>query len=385
VTQIALAVALLIGASLLLRSFARLRAIDLGYQPDRLLTAGLAMPDQRFPGQDRQRIAFLARVVERVSALPGVESASSVMGLPMGSVAPQSAFYFDDRPMPQFSEMPMAQYAQISANYFQTMRTPLVRGRAFDQRDVVDAPFVAIVNEAFVRAFLNGEEPLGKRLRVMDSHRERPTEIVGVVRDMRQGDLTEPPKPQMFFPATQRCWADAQIVLRTRGEPAALKESLRRAVSEIDAAQTLFPICAFDELLDNALAQRRLQMTLLAAFAGLALLLAAVGIYGVMAYSVTQRRREIGVRLTLGAQPRQALALILRYGMWLATQGVLIGVAVAWALTRWMGSLLFEISPTDPVSFVLIPLLLLIVALLACWLPARRASKVNPIVALRCE
>src|SRR5262249_16406838 len=152
-----------------------------------------------------------------------------------------------------------------------------LRGRAFDQRDTVDAPFVAIVNDAFVRAFCNGEEPLGKRLRVMDSQRERPTEIVGVVRDMRQGDLTEPAKPQMFFPSTQRCWVDAQIVLRTKGDPAALKESLRRAVSEVDAAQTLFLIRTFDELLGNALAQRRLQMTLLTVFAGLALALAVIG------------------------------------------------------------------------------------------------------------
>ncbi len=385
VTQIALAVVLLIGASLLLRSFARLRAVDFGYQPERLLTAQLAMPDDRFPGRDRQRMAFLARVVERASAVPGVESASSVLGLPLGAGVARSAFYFLDKPTPPSSEMPSAQYVQISANYFQTMRTPLLRGRAFDQRDVVDAPFVAIVNEAFVRAFFNGEEPLGKRLRVMDSRRERPTEIVGVVRDMRRGDLTEPANPQMFFPATQRCWVDAQIVLRTHGDPAALKESLRRAVSEVDAAQSLFLIRPFDELLGNALAQRRLQMTLLAVFAGLALALAAVGIYGVMAYSVIQRRREIGVRITLGAQPLQALTLILRYGLTLATMGVLIGMTGAWALTRWMSGLLFEISPTDPVSFVLIPLLLLSVALLACWWPARRASKVNPMIALRAE
>jgi putative ABC transport system permease protein len=200
---------------------------------------------------------------------------------------------------------------------------------------------------------------------------------------MRQGDLTEPAKPQMFFPATQRCWADAQIVMRAHGDPAALKEPLRRAVSEVETAQTIFLIHAFDELLGNALAQRRLQMTLLAVFAGLALLLAAVGIYGVMAYSVAQRRREIGVRLTLGAQPIQALMLILRYGLRLTALGVLIGVAGAWALTRWMRGLLYEISPTDPVSFVLIPLLLLAVALSACWRPARRAGKVDPMIILR--
>ena len=343
------------------------------------------MPDKRFPGRDQQRMAFLSRVVERISAVPGVESASSVMGLPLGFGAAVSAFYFDGKPMPKFSEMPAANYSQITANYFQTMQTPLLRGRAFDERDTVSAPFVAIVNEAFVRTFCLGEEPLGRHLRVMDSQRERPTEIVGVVRDIQQDTLAAAAQPLMYFPATQRCWANTQLVIRTHGDPAAITPTIRRAISEIDAEQTIYLVRTFDELLDNALVQRRLQMTLLAMFAGLALLLSAIGIYGVMAYSVTQRKHEIGVRTALGASPRRVLGLILRQGLGLTVLGIVIGLACAWGITRLMSSLLYDISQTDSFSFMLIPVVLLIVAALACWLPARRATRVDPLVALRYE
>lgn len=385
VAQVALAVTLLIGAALLLRSFVRLQAVDLGLQPDHLLTAALTMPDKRFPGRDAQRMMFLARVVERVGALPGVESASSVMGLPLTGMGARSSFYFEGRPAPKPDEMPAAGYSQISANFFSTTRTPLVRGRHFDGRDAVDAPFVAIVNEAFVRAHLSGEEPLGKRLRVMDSRRDRPTEIVGVVRDIKQNDLAAPIAPLMYFPATQRCWADAQLVVRTHGDPAALKAVLQRAVVEVDPSQTIFLVRTLDEILGNALTQRRQQMTLLTMFAGLALLLTAIGIYGVMSYNVAQRTQEIGVRLALGAQPRHMLALVLRQGLGLTVLGVVLGLAGALMLTRLLRSLLFEVNPIDPLTFALVPLLLLGVALLACYLPARRAARVDPMVALRYE
>jgi putative ABC transport system permease protein len=383
VLQVALAVVLLVGSSLLLRSFARLREVDLGFQPEGLLTATLTMPDQRFPERDTQRMAFLERVLDRISALPGVESAGSVMGLPMTFLRVGSAFYFEGKPMPEFDRMPAADYSQISANYFQTMKMPMVRGRSFDVHDTVNAPFVAIVNEAFVRKFCEGLQPLGKRIRVMDSRRDRSTEIVGVVRDVQQGDLTSPAEPMMYFPSNQRCWADAQIVVRTTGDPAALKTALISAVTEVDSAQTLYQINTFDELLGNVLAQRRLQMTLLSVFAGLALLLSAVGIYGVMAYSVTQRSHEIGVRLALGAQRYQVLVLILRQGLGVSLLGIAIGLGGAFALTRLLGSLLFEVTPTDPFSFAVIPLVLGGVALVACWLPAERAARFDPLESLR--
>jgi len=226
---------------------------------------------------------------------------------------------------------------------------------------------------------------LGKRLRVMDSRRDRPTEIVGVVRDIKQNDLAAPIAPLMYFPATQRCWADAQLVVRTHGDPAALKAVLQRAVVEVDPSQTIFLVRTLDEILGNALTQRRQQMTLLTMFAGLALLLTAIGIYGVMSYNVAQRTQEIGVRLALGAQPRHMLALVLRQGLGLTVLGVVLGLAGALMLTRLLRSLLFEVNPIDPLTFALVPLLLLGVALLACYLPARRAARVDPMVALRYE
>ena len=385
VAQVALAVMLLIGASLLLRSFIRLQGVDLGFQSDHILTASLTMPDARFPGRDAQRMTFLSRMVDRISTLPDVESAASVMGLPVAFGGASSAFYFDGQPAPEPSAMQVAGYSQISANYFETMKTPMARGRQFEARDTVTAPYVAIVNEAFVRTFLNGQEPLGKGLWVMDSQRKKPTKIVGVVRDMRQRDITMPAKPEMYFPATQRCWADAQLVIRTHGNPTALIAALRRAALEIDPAQTIYLIRTLAELTDNAVAQRRLQMILLLVFAGLALLLSAIGIYGVMTFSVAQRTQEIGVRMSLGAQRGHVLSLILRQGMILALAGVTIGIAGAFALTRLMGSLLYEISPTDPLTFASIPFLLLAVACFASWLPAQRASRLDPLKALRHE
>jgi putative ABC transport system permease protein len=249
----------------------------------------------------------------------------------------------------------------------------------------MNSPYVAIVNEAFARAFFAGVDPLGKRLRVMDSYRDKPTEIVGIVRDMRQRDLATAARPEMYFPTTQRCWADAQIVVRTRVDPASMTGFLQRTVAEIDPLQTVSLIRTMESLMDNAMSQRRLQMILLAAFSGVALLLAAVGIYGVMACVVSQRTHEIGVRMSLGAQGHQVLGMVLRQGMRLAVIGIVLGVAGAFALTRLLRSLLYEISPADPLSFTAVPILLASVTLLACWLPARRAAKVNPMEALRYE
>ena len=343
------------------------------------------MSDARFPNGEAQRKAFVARVVERVTALPGVLSAGSVMGLPLAFGGARSLVYVEGRPEPKPDEPQVSGYAQISTNYFQTMGTPLLRGRHFDGRDSAEAPFVAIVNEAFVHTFFPNEDPLGKRLKVFDSHRDQPTEIIGVVRDFRQRDVGAPPGPEMYFPFPQRCWFDVQIVLRTRSHPAAMIPALRQAVSEVDPSQTLYLLRPMETVVDGALSNRWLQMVLLAVFSGLALLLSVVGIYGVMAYLVTQRTHEIGVRMSLGAQKRHILGLVVRQGIGLALLGVSLGLAGAFALTRVLRSLLFEISPTDPLTFALIPILLSTAALLACWLPARRAAQVEPMVALRLD
>jgi putative ABC transport system permease protein len=390
VIQMALALVLLIGASLLLRSFDRLQAVDLGYKPEHVLTAALSMPDTRFSGEglaerEALRKPFVAKIVEHVSALPGVDSAAAVMGLPLSFIGARSEVFAADRPEPKANEPRTAGYSQITPQYFRTMGTPLVRGRQFDNHDGVDAPFVAIVNETFARTFFRGEDPIGKRLRVMDSYRDRATEVVGVIHDIRQRDVAAPAGAEMYFPIAQRCWFDAQIVVRTRNDPETMAASLRHAVAEIDPAQTLYFIRTMESMLNDAHAQRRLQLTLLGMFAGMALILSAVGLYGVMACIVAQSTHEIGVRMSLGAQKDQVIAMFLREGFRLTLIGVVLGLAGAFALTRFLRSLLFEITPTDPLTFILIPSVLAIVAMVACWIPALRAARTDPMVALRYE
>ncbi len=388
--QLALALVLLIGAGLMLRSFANIRAVDPGYRSDHILTASLFMPDSRFPGHsfsEREpfRKAFLAKVVDNAAALPAVESAAVVMGMPLTGVGGNMQVLVSGRPEPKPSDPQQAGYSQVSPNYFQTMGTPLLRGRHFDDRDTVDAPFVAIVNETFVQTFFPNEDPIGQRLKVMDAHRGQPTEIVGIVRDTRQRSLTVRPQPEMYFPIMQRCWFTGQLVLRTKGDPAAMIPSLTKSVTELDARQPLYSIRTLNSLMEDSYAQQRLQMILLVVFAAVALTLALVGVYGVMAFVVTQRRREIGVRMALGAQRHQVLAMILRQTTRLSVIGILVGVVSAFALTRLLRSLLFEVTPTDPLTFLIVPLLLAVAALTGGWLPARRAAKIDPAEALRNE
>jgi putative ABC transport system permease protein len=388
--QLALALVLLIGAGLMLRSFANIRSVDSGYQPDHILTASLTMDDTRFPGNDSSereplRKAFLARIVERAAALPGVESAASVMGMPLTVIGAGSQVFVMGRGEPKPDDPQVAGYSQVSTNYFHTMGIPVLRGRIFDGHDTVEAPFVAIVNETFARTFFPNEDPIGQQLQVMDSYRDRPTEIVGVIRDTRQRGITTPPGSEMYFPVEQRCWANGQIVLRTQGDPAAMIPALTRAVTELDARQPLYFVRTLTSLMEDSYAQQRLQMILLAVFAAVALTLALIGVYGVMACVVAQRRREIGVRMSLGAQPHQVLAMIVRQTMKLSMIGILIGIASAFALTRLLRSLLFEVTPSDPLTFLIVPMLLAVAALAGGWLPARRASQVDPMEALRNE
>src|SRR6266516_2462478 len=388
--QLALALVLLVGATLMLRSFARIHALDPGYVPDHILTASLFMPDSRFPGNsfsEREpfRKAFLAQVVERAAAWPGVESAAAVMGMPLTPVGGNMQVFVLGRPEPKPSEPQVSGYSQVSPNYFQTMGIPLLRGRHFDNHDTVDAPFVAIVNESFVRTFFPKGDAIGQRLRVMDGHRDRPTEIVGIIRDTRQRSITAQPGPEMYFPHMQRCWFTGQIVLKAKGAPAALIPSLTKAVAGLDSRQPLYFVRTLSLMEDSVAQQQRLQMLLLSTFAGVALLLALVGVYGVMACVVAQRRREIGVRMALGAPRHQVQGLILRQVIKLSGTGIIAGLLAAYGLTRFLRNLLFEVSPTDPLTFAAVPCVLVLAALIGGWVPARRAAKVVPMEALRSE
>jgi putative ABC transport system permease protein len=279
-----------------------------------------------------------------------------------------------------------AVYETISPNYFRALRARMLAGREFDERDDTRSPSVAIVNETLARRYFAGEAPLGKHLSVAIGRQRAALEIVGVAADMKQGDLSAPVIPQIYAPYLQRPWFSSAIVVRAAHDDlSAVRNDAQRAIWAVDRDQASTQIQTAEEALDNSLAEPRLYTVLLGAFAAIALSLAAVGIYGVMSYTVTERTREIGVRMALGAQAGNVLKLVVGQGMTLALIGVAIGSAGAAALTRLMSGLLFGVSATDPMTFVVIALLLSVVALLACYVPARRAAKVDPMVALRWE
>ena len=383
VGEIALSLVLLVGAGLLLRSFARLHDVDPGFQPLNLLTANLALPERKYPNATIQAATF-ERIVAEASALPGVRSASAVFGLPYGGIIAKTWLSVEGRPPPKADEPNIASYRQVTPGYLKTIGATLLRGRDFDSRDTANAPRAVLVNESFIRAFFPGskyEEVVGRRIHTADDLRE----IIGIVRDFRDSNLAEPADPQIFFPVNQSCWGFMSLVVRTDGDPGVLTESLRQAIGRIDPELPLENIRPMVTLLDGTLAERRLQTGLLAAFAVLALVLSAVGIYGVMACSVSQRSQEIGTRMALGAQLGDVIWMVLRQGAVLTGLGVAAGLVGGLALARLLAGLLYEIQPHDPPTFGFVSVLLVAVALLACWIPARRASRVDPMVALRNE
>jgi putative ABC transport system permease protein len=382
VAEIALAMVLLVGAGLLINSFARLNRAELGFDPRNLFSMSI-QTRSKFPieGADEQRARFVKQVFDQVSQTPGVESAvvTSAWIFPVLHFG----FNIEGRPLAADAD---ALYETISPNYFRALRARMVAGREFDERDDTRSPAVAIVNETLARRYFAGEDPLGKRLSVAIGRQRAALEIVGVAADMKQGELGAPVIPQIYAPYLQRPWFSSAVVIRAaHTDLSAVKNDAQRAIWTVDRDQAPTQTQTAEEALDNSLAEPRLYTVLLGVFAALALSLAAVGIYGVMSYTVTERTREIGVRLALGAQAGNVLKLVIGQGMTLALIGVTIGSAFAIALTRLMSGMLFGVSATDPMTFVVIALLLSVVALLACYIPARRAAKVDPMVALRWE
>jgi putative ABC transport system permease protein len=282
-----------------------------------------------------------------------------------------------------------ANHRQVSANYLQTMNIPLRAGRYFDSRDNANSMAVVIINETMARQYWPGQNALGRRFNVGDPNDGPWAEIVGIAADVRQMGLDEPVKAEMYLPYQQvpdwPGYTPRDLAIRTLGDPMSIAGSVRQIVREVDPDQPISNIATMADVLGDEAAQRRIGMIMLAAFAGLALLLASLGIYGVLAYFVTQHTNEIGVRIALGANRRNILALVLKKGMGLTLLGIAIGLATSFAFTRLMSSLLFGVKSSDPVTFTVVPLLLVVVALLACWVPARRATKVDPMIALRYE
>jgi putative ABC transport system permease protein len=385
VVEVSLALALLVGAGLLVRSMAHVLKVDPGFNPDQLLTLRMAPPDNAYD-KARRRV-FFDECLTRVSALPGVRSAAITYALPIGGGQQWGTnFYAADKPIPQRGEFPHMEFTPVSANYFEALGIRLLRGRWFNSADTATSSPVAVINEALARRIWPGEEPLGKRLKRGLPESDTPwLEVIGVVADVKSYSVELDTPSQTYVPLAQLPPPSFWLTVRTTGDPLQSVAAVEQAIHSIDKDLPVFAIRSMDQVLSSSRGQRRLTLALLLSFAALALLLAAVGIYGVISYAVKQRTHELGIRLALGAQRGAVLRLILTQGLRLALIGVVSGLGAAFVLTRWLETLLFGVRPTDPVTFGVIAVVLLGVALLACWIPARHATKVDPLIALRNE
>jgi putative ABC transport system permease protein len=387
ISEVALSLVLLVGAGLMIRSFARLLAVDPGFKPDHVLTAFVSLPVAKYQKREEQ-VAFYDRLLERLRNVPGVTAAGVVTDIPLlgGS---STGFDVDGRPPALPGQRAMTDYRIISSDYFAVMGMHMAKGRAFTRLDTESAPAAVIINETLAARHFAGEDPIGKRLNLSGSPVDV-REIVGVVADIRNYGLDEDVKPEVYVPLFQTAadylasqTAGLTVVLRSTIAPTALTQTLREQVQALDKDQPVAAVKTMEGYLDESIARRRFSMLLLGVFAGLALVLAAVGIYGVVAYTVTQRTHEMGIRIALGARGADILRLVFSNSMATTVTGIAIGVAAAFALTRLLQSLLYQVTATDPVVFATIPLLVLAVAAVATYFPARRAMKVNPITALR--
>jgi putative ABC transport system permease protein len=383
VAEVALAVVVLIGAGLLVRSFIRLRATDPGFRAEGLLTFRVPLLGGRNSAPERRR-AFFAEIEERLAALPGVHSVGSVNELPLTGLGVGATFAVDGRPAPTLDQRPIALMRAVTPGYFKTINIRLLAGRGFSAADTAGAPPVVIVNQTLARRFWPDGRALGERL-IIDLPNKIAPEIVGVVGDVKPDRMEADDWPTIYNPYPQAPAVTMEVVVRTAGPPLALASAVQREVHRLDPEQPVAGMRPMQSLLDDAVAGVRFNMLLLTIFAEIAFVLAAVGIYGVISYDVTRRTREIGIRTAMGAQPRDVLQLVLRRGARLAGCGIAAGLAIAFALTRLMSAMLYGVKATDAFTFAGIALLLGAVALLASYLPSRRAMALDPLAALRHE
>ena len=384
ISEVALALVLLVGAGLMIKSFMRLQQVKPGFEPAGLLTMSLSLPRQKYNDSSKANL-FFDQLFDRIKTVPGVEGVGGTDPLPLSNSNATTSFVVEGGPILPLSERPEVGERSVTPGYFETMRVPVLKGRSFTDRDRENAPRVVVVNEALARRYWPDEEVLGKRLGFNESEKQDWYEIIGIVGNVKHDRLDSKPKPELFFAYRQYPRNFMTLVVRASSEPANLSAAVRDQVLALDKDQPVFDIKTMGERMSRSVAASRFVMTVLAAFSALALVLAAVGVYGVMSYAVSQRTREIGIRMALGAEARDVMKMVVGQGLALTLAGVAAGVAGAVVLTRLMGSLLFEVSATDWLTFILVALLLTGVALVACFVPARRASRVDPMVALRHE
>jgi putative ABC transport system permease protein len=403
VVEVGTTLVLLIGAGLMIRSFYRLQKVNPGFSYDHLTSFNIALPGKKYK-EPEQLDQFYSRLLDNLRGLPGVESTAAASGLPLGNNGWQTSFVVDGRPRPPRDQTPLMEACLVTPDYFRAMNIPLKRGRFFNDRD--DRSSIAgkdlsklneverelaplnsiIIDEEFARRYWPDEDPIGKRISMGSEENPHYLTVLGVVGRVKMEGLSQDSKRvQGYFPFRQIPGSGMTIVLKAAGDPNQLIAAVRAQVKAIDPDQPIYGIRTMDEIRAESVAPERLNLTLLSIFAGLALVLAIVGIYGVMSYSVTQRTHEIGIRMAIGAQPRDVFRMVIRQGMLLAFIGVGLGLIGAFALTRLMATMLFSIEPTDPTTFAAITILLSLVALVACYVPGRRATRVDPVISLRYE
>jgi putative ABC transport system permease protein len=396
-------VVLLIGAGLLIRSFYRLQNVNPGFSYEHLTSFSMSLPQKKYPAED-QRAEFYRRAVEDIRPLPGVEAVAAATGLPLGNNGWQTAFVVEGKPLPPREQTPLMEACSVTADYFRVMNIPLLRGRYFTQQDnraflagrdtskmndgerMIRGANVIVIDEEFARRHWPDEEALGKQIRLGREPDSQRLTVIGIVGRVKMDSLRDDSnRVQGYFSAAQLPMTSMAVIIKATGDPTQLVASARQQVKNIDPDQPIYGIRTMNEIRSDSIAPERLNLTLMGIFAGIALVLAVVGIYGVMSYSVTQRTHEIGIRMAIGAQPTDVFRMILGHGMKLALIGVGLGLIGAYALTRLMATMLFGVEPTDKVTFASIAVILTIVALLACYLPGRRATKVEPVISLRYE
>ncbi|HEX8748973.1 MAG TPA: ABC transporter permease [Pyrinomonadaceae bacterium] len=384
VAQIALSLVLLVGAGLMVRSLMRLQSVNPGFDPENVLTVRVILPESKYK-EDAQVVSFFKQAVERIEALPGVKSAGAVSFLPFTGLAAATDFKIEGRPEPLPGQDLGTEVRVAEENYFRTMGIPLLRGRTFNAQEQTEARHVVVINETLAQKYFPGEDPIGKRLTIDMMDDPVPSEIIGIVGDVKHLSLDSETRAMVYWPHPELAYSGMTVVVRTAGDPSQLAAAVQREIQTIDPNQPVSDVRTMNQWLSESVARARFNALLLGLFSALALVLASVGIYGVISYSVTQRTHEIGIRMALGASARDVLKMVVGQGMLLAMIGVALGLVASFLLTRAMSSLLFGVSTTDPVTFIFISLMLVVVTLLACYIPARRATRVDPMTALRYE